>query len=197
MFRRRKNATPFHITDLENLYGNLRDGNNMSAMRFAVRILDRGLNGPPEGIDTRKVALEHSFAVAEQTKAKEICDKLEELIGGKQMAMDRTLLKTQPGAEQVKEPPQQPPTGKHAKKSETPPPAATQPPGGFKTVEPPAEFSKAPHATDSPPDPQAPLVPSAPRFTSTEPGARSVNWDVLAQIVALVIQLVRDWQNTQ
>lgn len=218
MFQRKKNATTFHITDLENLYGNVRDGNNHSALRFAVRILDRGLNGPPEGIDTKRTVLEHTFGPAEQAKARELCDKLEELVGGRQLGVDRSLLREQNGlndteeetatrkqeqeatkgkvqqsAERATQPQQQ--TGKTTKKGEQPQqPAATQTPGGFKTVDPPAEFSKSPHATDSP-DVQG-SVPSTPRFTSTEPGARSVNWDTLAQIIALVIQMVRDWQNT-
>lgn len=89
MFRRNRSQTPFHLTDLENLYGNLRDGNHATALRYAVRVLDRGLNGPADGLPKAFTAT-HSYGEAEKTKAHEIADKLEQMVGGAAGTMEHT-----------------------------------------------------------------------------------------------------------
>lgn len=97
---------PFHITDLENLYAGLRDGNRGSTVQVAVRILDGAMNGPRASEETIRGAGSlamgqgpYTFAFAEKDnqKAKEIRQKLEELVGEKDVEDDDDV---KPTAEQ-------------------------------------------------------------------------------------------------
>lgn len=84
LFRRNRSRTTFHITDVEEFYANLRDGNHSMALARGVRILDRALNGPPAGLE-KGFATEHPIGETEQKKLKELSERIAEIVGAPAM----------------------------------------------------------------------------------------------------------------
>lgn len=190
MWRRERNRTPFHVTDVENLYSALRDGNNATAVRYAARIIDRGLNGPPEGIDERRTVTLHAMGESETKKFSEMADKLEQMVG-RQFRMGAPV-----PAPDAEDDGKEDAKGKEAAKGAGAKGAKAKA-GDAKN--PPDEFSKPDHrkpGDDEAPGDQSPAftVPQA-NLWATESGAQgAIPWEAITQLVVLVIQILRNWQ---
>ena len=203
MYVRKVGVTPFHVTDVENLFSSLRDGNKRTALGHACRILDRGLNGPPEGVG-KGVQTEWTCGDSERAKFKALADELDKLLNFAAASDDRRVLASRASPFETSTPAavvtptpapvpvEVPKRGKGGKAVDPTSTPAVIP--GMKPNNPPDQFSRPPHRVagddvEAPP----PAVMTSTRRVSYEPGAAAVEWDTFAHVVTLVISMLRTW----
>lgn len=209
-WRRKKNRIPFHVTDVENFYSALRDGNSVSALRYGVRVLDRGLNGPTLKAGDRNAFEEYDYSEEDQKKMGEISQKLQQLIDEQEVRVGREQLQAQAKATEKETEVES--TGKPELKTGKHPPVTTRKDAATKESnkeaskrnEVPADQKKPDGTPAKEPvkdedegvpgiDPQAPL--SAPNLMDAHDNlVGAVPWVLIMQMAMAIMQMISQWK---
>lgn len=185
---------PFHITDLEDFYSGLRDGNHGTTVQKGVRILDGAMNGPRaseeairgmSALSPGQGPYSFAFSAEQVKKAKDLRLKMEEMVGQyeeteeeeeeltpKEKAAAEKLAKEKEHHEKLAE------TGTAAQKAES-----------AKWLKALAEEEEA-DAKEAAAKTKKPKAPQA-RFES-QAIAAGIPWPLVLSIVNLVIQYLKD-----
>ena len=179
LFQRfRHRSHPFHITDVENLYGAVRDGNHGAALRGSLMILNGAVNGPHlrrDMIGTEVAGTiptgEHDWTPADEEKATKLADEMAKMIGVKMdesgnRVMEGTAISDHGDVEE---------TGTHRKGAK----------GRKKATEAKEDETEAEDEAGGTHEPQA-------RFEGGVVGA--VPWALVVELVFMVIQYLKNRQ---
>lgn len=206
MWRRRGNRTPFHVTDVENFYASLRDGNTASALRYGVRVLDRGLNGPPAGLRTG-VTAEYDYSEGDHKKLTELAEKIKEQIDVKELELSRQQLRTTAAEQRTKAPAstESTETGDKGKAGvKTPPASPLTRRDAAKTVKPDASGksgvvdAKNPMKEDEDEvDSQAPREAEGLGVGADDKFVGAVPWMLIAELAMMIITMIQKWRESQ
>lgn len=158
-----------HITDVENLYGALRDGNHGATLKGCLSILNGAVNGPHVarsaiGTEATIPTGEHQWTPADEEKSQKLAGEMAKMIG---LKVDEQGNRVMEGA---------------AVETET----DDHPKGRGKTAKARREATEAAEAAETASDTDAFAPEPNARFEGGVVGA--VPWSLIQQLVALVIQ---------